>query len=131
MKNKEIEELLNKIKQQLLIDKRLGKEIAQDFHKTTLNYKEIKILLSYIEQLEKENEKANKYIDFYKDLTEKQNKSLEEFKQENKQLENNRDKAIERCEFWLDFYRNVNNDNIIILRLNDILSKLKGDSDEN
>ena len=89
------------------------------------------LLLLYIEQLEKENEKANKYIDFYKDLTEKQNKSLEEFKQENKQLENNRDKAIERCEFWLDFYRNVNNDNIIILRLNDILSKLKGDSDEN
>ena len=45
------------------------------------------------------------------------------------QLENNRDKAIERCEFWLDFYRNVNNDKRIILRLNDILSKLKGGSE--
>ena len=57
--NKEIEELLNDIKKQLLIDEKLGKEIAKDFHKTTLNYKEIKLLLSYIEQLQTT---ANKII---------------------------------------------------------------------
>ena len=130
MKNKEIEELLNKIRNSIKTHKKLN---LDDDMLVVLEFDVIQwnLLLLYIEQLEKENEKANKYIDFYKDLTEKQNKSLEEFKQENKQLENNRDKAIERCEFWLDFYRNVNNDNIIILRLNDILSKLKGDSDEN
>ena len=52
MKNKEIEELLNKIKQQLITDEKLGKEIAKDFHETILNYEETKLLLSYIEQLE-------------------------------------------------------------------------------
>lgn len=84
MKNKEVEELLNMLKKCAREDK------------ATLKLNEIacKTILSYIEQ-----------------------------------LENNRDKAIERCEFWLDFYRNVNNDERIILRLNDILSKLKGDSD--
>lgn len=74
------------------IVKRLKDSLEYEFD---LSFNDRKKLLSYIEQLEKENEKANKYIDFYKDLTEKQNKSLEEFKQENKQLENNRDKAIE------------------------------------
>lgn len=54
---------------------------------------------------------------------------IHDLKKENQQLKKNRDKAIERCEFWLDFYRNVNNDERIILRLNDILSKLKGDYD--
>lgn len=65
MKNKEIEELLNKIKQQLIIDEKLGKEIAQDFHKTTLNYEEIKLLLSYIEQLENKYNKALEILSDY------------------------------------------------------------------
>ena len=59
--NKEIEELLNKIKQQVIIDEKLGKEIAKDFHETILNYEETKNLLSYIEQLEKENEKLKQW----------------------------------------------------------------------
>lgn len=63
MKNKEIEELLNNIKEQLIIDEKLGKEIAKDFHKTTLNYKEIKLLLSYIEQLQNNRDKAIEVID--------------------------------------------------------------------
>ena len=60
MKNKEIEELLNRIKKQLIIDEKFG--IAKDFHKTTLNYKEVKLLLSYIEQLENNRDKAIEYI---------------------------------------------------------------------
>ena len=60
MKNKEIEELLNNIKKQLTIDEKLGKEIAKDFHKTILNYEETKLLLSYIEQLEQENQQLKK-----------------------------------------------------------------------
>lgn len=62
MKNKEIDELLNNIKEQLIIDEKLGKEIAQDFHKTILNYEETKLLLSYIEQLENNRDKAIEVI---------------------------------------------------------------------
>ena len=58
MKNKEIEELLNAIKKQLTIDEKLGKEIAKDFHKTILSYEGTKLLLSYIEQLENNRDKA-------------------------------------------------------------------------
>jgi len=110
MKNKEIEELLNKLKNTADTsffavcgsEEELDKMPRGVCKFLSLNDKQAKLLLSYIEQLEKENEKANKYIDFYKDLTEKQNKSLEEFKQENKQLENNRDKALKK----LNKYRN-------------------------
>jgi len=122
MKNKEIEELLNKIKQQLLIDERLGKEIAQDFHKTTLNYKEIKILLSYIEQLEQ----------CYCNRTDcssriKDSKKYDSLLQKYKQLQNIIDKAIEilykrkHVENLFGGVENSNTDKIINL--------LKGDSD--
>ena len=64
MKNKEIEELLSDIKKQITIDEKIGKEIAKDFHKTTLNYKEIKLLLSYIEQLENNRDKVIEEIKY-------------------------------------------------------------------
>lgn len=81
MKNKEIEGLLNDIKKQLTIDEKLGKEIAKDFHKTILNYEETKLLLSYREQLEKDNYDLDK-----------ENQMLFE---SNLKLQNNRDKVIE------------------------------------
>ena len=116
MKNKEIEKLLNNIKEDVkcnLYWKYICGYTVEDF----------KLLLSYIEQLEKRNKQL--YEGFMATQEE-----LTDYATKNEQLEKNRDKAIERCEFWLDFYRNVNNDERIILRLNDILSKLKGDSDE-
>lgn len=88
MKNKEIEELLKDIKKQIIIDERLGKEIAKDFHKTTLNYNEAKELLSYIEQLEKRNKEL--YEGFMATQEE-----LTDYAIKNEQLENNRDKAYE------------------------------------
>lgn len=66
MKNKEIVELLNDIKKQLIIDEKLGKEIAKDFHKTILSYEGTKLLLSYIEQLENNRDKALKKLNKYR-----------------------------------------------------------------
>lgn len=103
MKNKEIEELLNNIKEQLIIDEKLGKEIAQDFHKTILNYEETKLLLSYIEQLEEElkEEQEENY---------KQSQLLVEKQQKIEQLENNRDKAIEFIQEIISSTKGVLND---------------------
>lgn len=81
MKNKEIEELLNDIKEQLTIDEKLGKEIAQDFHKTTLNYEKTKLLLSYIEQLEEEIAEYEFLIDM-QNSREYRSKFLKEFQEE-------------------------------------------------
>ena len=66
MKNKEIEELLNDIKRQLTIDEKLGKEIAKDFHKTILSYEGTKLLLSYIEQLQNNRDKAIRTLETLK-----------------------------------------------------------------
>ena len=135
MKNKEIEELLKNIKEQIITDEKLGKEIAQDFHKTTLNYKETKLLLSYIVQLEKENKKLQNIVDepiqipnFLFDMS--QELKIDKLEQHCKQLENNRDKALKK----LNKYRNRKDhyglwcmeyiDNA------DIIHILKGDSDE-
>jgi hypothetical protein len=147
MKNKEIEELLNELKEvtnskklssaycitnkhwQLLLSyiEQLEKDKQILTRNCNIGNEELKNLRSINKQLEKENEKANKYIDFYKDLTEKQNKSLEEFKQENKQLENNRNKAIEYNknvlkENWYGGYEKENAQKNIDI--------LKGGSDE-
>lgn len=46
------------------------------------------------------------------------------------QLENNRDKAIEQCNDWIKFYKKLNSDERLILRLEEISRTLKGDSDE-
>lgn len=111
MKNKEIEELLNKIKQQFIIDEKF----AKDFHKTTLNYEETKLLLSYIEQLEKKVDKYENPEDltlFYMWLDTRAKDKI-------KQLENNRDKALR---LLLAF----GGGQIII---SDVIDILKGDSD--
>ena len=91
MVNKDIEELLNDIKEQVTIDEKLGKEIAKDFHKTTLNYKEIKILLSYIEQLE-QLEKRNKQL--YEGFMATQ-EELTDYATENEKLKKQKDDVVE------------------------------------
>ncbi len=129
MKNKEIEELLDYYQKEIdkyeetkqyLMKKYGYDEETIDNISQHQKYKNNKLLLSYIEQLKKRNKELYEgFIATQEELT--------DYATKNENLENNRDKAIERCEFWLDFYRNVNNDERIILRLNDILNKLKGD----
>ena len=122
MKNKEIEELLNDIKKQLTIDEKLGKEIAKDFHKTILSYEGTKLLLSHIEQLEEELKQEKKD---YKETNDK----CFELINENKQLENNRDKAIEVIDLITPELWNISN--AMTYKLKDIKYILKGGSDEN
>ena len=111
MKNKEIEELLNKLKK------------CRDYDDEVLLIKQYgaDLLLSYIEQLEKENElhfEIKKVINI-----QKENNKL---KRENKQLENNRDKAIELLE---SIPINANGGEILDVERK-VLHILKGDSDE-
>ena len=124
--NKEIEELLNKIKQQVIIDEKLGKEIAKDFHETILNYEETKNLLSYIEQLEKENEKLKQW-DKNKDTRNSRQRIANAILMKKiKQLENNRDKAIEYI-MYPKFSGKQKKEVDVLL---DLFNILKGDSDE-
>lgn len=87
MKNKEIESILNELK--INVNKHFENPL-----KYTKEYKDY-VLLSYIEQLEKENEnlKQKHY------LIEGGRGNLKSYtlklEKENKQLKNNRDKAIE------------------------------------
>lgn len=148
--NKEIEELLKHIREQLMIDEEFG---AKDFHKTTLNYKEVKLLLSYIEQLEKKIDQYENPDDltlFYMWLDtkakdkmkqlEKRNKELYEgfmatqeeltdYATKNEQLENNRDKAIEKLVIKQLRYLNEPKYKLTTLDLEEIKNILKGDSD--
>lgn len=60
MKNKEIEEILNYMKQYV-------ENKYEHDSEPMLNYKDLQIVLSYIEQLEKENKKLNKQVTEYQD----------------------------------------------------------------
>ena len=105
MKNKEIEELLN-----------ILKKCARE-EKATLKLNEIacKTILSYIEQLEKENKK-------YKDL------GFEHLCKKNEQLENNRDKAIEYINKNIAIYHKQLP--LIAIDYEEVINILKGDSDD-
>ena len=64
----EIKEILDRIKKQLETDESAGYLIARDFHQTTLHYKEVKVLLDYITNLQKENERLSVELNFLKQL---------------------------------------------------------------
>ena len=87
MKNKEIEELLNNIKDKYSYEPydTTGKVY------TTISYEEGQLLLSYIKQLQNRNKEL--YEGFMATQEE-----LTEYATKNEQLENNRDKAIEYIE---------------------------------
>ena len=110
MKNKEIEELLNNLKSVYELNKPLTDKYKEDCMRFVINTKEAHLLLSYIEQLEKENKK-------YKDL------GFEHLCKKNEQLENNRDKAITLLEENVDWGEDMNSQKAIDI--------LKGGSDEN
>ena len=139
MKNKEIEELLNMLKKCAREDK------------ATLKLNEIacKTILSYIEQLKKELKEEQE--DNYKQsqLLVKKQKMIEQLEvdykeaiesvtwwrnrfnaveRDKKQLENNRDKAIEVIDLITPELWNISN--AMTYKLKDIKYILKGDSDE-
>lgn len=87
MKNKEIEELLKYLKNKFYIS---GEFYTEEKIKA-LSKKELELLLSYIEQLEN---LCNKYEQEHKTTFEIWKKDIKKLKQ----LENNRDKAIEYIE---------------------------------
>jgi len=141
MKNKEIEELLNTFKELINTYSPDTEPFTIDYD-YEIKYSALESLLSYIEQLEKENEflkldnpSANmKHFEMLKENKRKidnlryQNKQLknkcESLLEDRKQLlnvvnilENNRDKAIE---ILLGSY----------CTYDDVIKKLKGDSDE-
>lgn len=106
MKNKEIEEILNYMKQYV-------ENKYEHDSEPMLNYKDLQIVLSYIEQLEK---KYNRSLD-----------KLRNLRVENEQLENNRDKAIEYNKNILkeNWYGGCEKENA-----QKNIDILKGDSDE-
>lgn len=119
MKNKEIEEILNYMKQYV-------ENKYEHDSEPMLNYKDLQIVLSYIEQLQS---LCNKYEQEHKTTFEIWKKDIEKLKQ----LENNRDKAIEYVESYFIFndktgecYQTHTFDKDNVKKLNDIL---KGDSE--
>ncbi len=62
MKNKEIEELLNNLKSVYELNKPLTDKYKEDCMRFVINTKEAELLLSYIEQLETNRDKARKMI---------------------------------------------------------------------
>jgi len=79
MKNKEIEELLNNIKDKYSYD---PYDTTGNVY-TTISYEEGQLLLSYIEQLENKNKENSLLLIEFQDM-----------EQRIEQLENNRDKAL-------------------------------------
>lgn len=110
MKNKEIEEILEGIK---VVIK----------HNGTLEFdvKELKILLSYIEQLENDYKEANESITWWTNR-------FSAVERDNRNLKNNRDKAIEVIDLITPELWNISN--AMTYKLKDIKYILKGDSDE-
>ena len=121
MKNKEIEELLNELKKDLEYQKEVS-DIDSNVAYLRLTIKKYKLLLSYMEQLEN---LCNKYEQEQKTTF----KIWKEDIKKSKQLENNRDKAIEYVEKHTDKLKNI-----IVPKIDfdykELLNKLKGDSDE-
>lgn len=146
MKNKEIEELLNKAKDIA----KYGADGKQ--HTRMFNQFEAKALLSYIEQLEADYKEANDSITWWTNRYNALNKEYKLLKDRNEinidrnieayriveQLENNRDKAIKYIENGSNFksiYFKKEQENLWKILLednikNNLLSILKGDSDE-
>lgn len=117
MKNKEIEELLNELKDKYSYE---PYDNTGEVY-TTISYEEGQLLLSHIEQLEKRNKQL--YEGFMATQEE-----LTDYATKNEQLENNRDKAIEVIDLITPELWNISN--AMTYKLKDIKIILKGDSDE-
>ena len=115
MKNKEIEELLDELKE-VTNSKKLSSTYC-------ITNKHWQLLLSYIEQLEKENK-------ILKENAEHNDKVVDKVNWENKQLENNRDKAIELLNIGITTYNNGGSRTALFGVIEDSRDILKGDSDE-
>ena len=146
MKNKEIEELLNDMRHSYEIHEEIIKKYNNAdkiSYPYTINLKQIDLLLSYIEQLEKENEflkldnpSANmKHFEMLKENKRK----IDNLRYQNKQLKNNRDKAIEYIKNMPYLqetdkeYEDMNGNTYFTYKKwddSELLNILKGDSDE-
>ena len=158
MKNKEIEELLNELKNTADTsffavcgsEEELDKMPKSVCKFLSLNDKQAKLLLSYIEQLEKRNKElyegfmaTQEELTDYATKNEQLEKLCNKYEQEHKttfeiwkrdikkleQLENNRDKAFEYIEKHTDKIKKI-----VIPKIDfnykKLLDILKGDSDE-
>ena len=117
MKNKEIEELLNKAKDIA----KYGADGKQ--HTRMFNQFEAKALLSYIEQLQTTANECKQDYQRMKENFDSKVDVIATLSEEKKQLENNRDKAIEILNKW-------EKENINPVFRKGLLKILKGDSDE-
>lgn len=116
--NKEIEELLKNIKDKYSYE---PYDNTGNVY-TTISYEEGQLLLSYIEQLEKENEKTRMRNDMLrKDI----NSFIKDYKIDYK---SRIDKAIEVIDLITPELWNISN--AMTYKLKDIKYILKGDSDE-
>ena len=114
MKNKEIEELLNKMK---------NCNGVFDYY---LEYGEVDLLLSYIEQLE--NNKEKEYV-LVGRMQLKTRDYIHQLEKEKRQLKNNRDKAIEYiANIICDEKARVRHD-LCGKDIDGLINILKGDSD--
>lgn len=122
MKNKEIEELLNNLKWYVNVD---NEPDYNGEYPPPLEWEqgEVKLLLSYIEQLEKRNKQL--YEGFMATQEE-----LTDYATKNEQLENNRDKAIEYINIETQGCEENPLEGSWLYDLYLIRDILKGDSDE-
>ena len=88
MKNKEIEELLNDLKSVYELNKPLTDKYKEDCMRFIINTKEAELLLSYIEQLEKENK-------ILRENAEHNDKVVDKVNWENQQLKKQKDDVVE------------------------------------
>ena len=127
MKNKEIEELLK------------GMRDVSNTEGCSMNLDRylVKLLLSYIEQLEKENETLGEIVNIKDEQLKEMQMQKTDYTAVNileakiEQLENNRDKAIEICDFYNKKYQKdpLGNQKVLFV-ISNVMNILKGGSDE-
>ncbi len=133
MKNKEIEELLKNIKDKYSYE---PYDNTGEVY-TTISYEEGQLLLSYIEQLEKENETLGEIVNIKDEQLKEMQMQKTDYTAVNileakiEQLENNRDKAIEICDFYNKKYQKdpLGNQKVLFV-ISNVMNILKGGSDE-
>ncbi len=146
MKNKEIEELLNDMRHSYKIHEEIIKKYNNAdkiSYPYRISLKQVNLLLSYIEKLKKENETLGEIVNIKNEQLEEMQIQKTDYTALNvleakiKQLENNRDKAIEYLEKsklnQLDThckYLHIDFDCEKIENIDELIDILKGDSDD-
>ena len=115
MKNKEIEELLNDLKSVYELNKPLTDKYKEDCMRFIINTKEAELLLSYIEQLEKENK-------ILRENAEHNDKVVDKVNWENQQLKKQKDGVVEYIKYnatsnYFDKDKNMFRREIDLLRM--------------